>query len=99
MGKFAVLPWLESWPIWNWLIFVVLVAVPLYFVPSIVAYARHHHNRLAILFLNIFLGWTFLGWVAALVWAGTYVMAEQLATAHPVVRREPTIGESADRHS
>jgi hypothetical protein len=38
-----------------------LVLLPLYFLPSIVAFTRHHHNRVAILILNIFLGLTFLG--------------------------------------
>ncbi len=45
-----------------------LIGVP-YFIPSIVAYARRKTNRGAILALNIFLGWTVVGWVVALVWA------------------------------
>lgn len=40
-----------------------------YFLPSIVASARDHHNAPAIVLLNVFLGWTLLGWVAALCWA------------------------------
>lgn len=40
-----------------------------YFVPTIVAYARQKRNAGAILALNIFLGWTVIGWVVALVWA------------------------------
>lgn len=43
----------------------------LYFVPWIVAASRKHNNSGAIAVLNIFLGWTFIGWVAALVWAMT----------------------------
>lgn len=46
-------------------------AVLLYFVPSIIAVIRHHHNKLPIIVLNILLGWTFLGWVASLVWSLT----------------------------
>lgn len=42
-----------------------------YIVPSLVAEKRRHRNFKAILVLNIFLGWTLLGWVAALVWAST----------------------------
>jgi hypothetical protein len=45
----------------------------LYFLPTIIAYNREHHNRLAIFLLNLFLGWTVLGWVAALVWSATAV--------------------------
>ena len=43
----------------------------LYFLPTIVAILRDHRNAAAILILNLFLGWTFLGWVAALVWSAT----------------------------
>lgn len=42
-----------------------------YFLPTIVATKRRHRNRGAITVLNIALGWTLLGWVAALVWANT----------------------------
>lgn len=43
----------------------------LYFLPTWMAFRRGHRNRFAILILNILLGWTFLGWVGALVWAAT----------------------------
>ena len=39
----------------------------IYVIPSIVGW--HKKNCTAILVLNLFLGWTFLGWVVALVWA------------------------------
>jgi hypothetical protein len=42
-----------------------------YFLPTLVAGKRKHPNGEAILALNLFLGWTFLGWLAALVWAFT----------------------------
>jgi hypothetical protein len=45
--------------------------VGLYFFPAIVAACRHHWNQNAIFMLNLFLGWTFIGWVVALVWACT----------------------------
>lgn len=45
------------------------VAAILYFVPSMIAYVRRKRNTKAILALNLFLGWSFLGWVAALVWS------------------------------
>ena len=48
-------------------------ALILYFVPSLVAGQRRHHNQAAILALNLFLGWTFVGWVVALVWSLTAV--------------------------
>lgn len=48
-----------------------------YFVPTLVATGRAHHNTAAIVMLNLFLGWTFLGWVAALVWAMTETRRER----------------------
>lgn len=38
-------------------------------IPSIIAFKKNHPHRLFILILNILLGWTFIGWIAALVWA------------------------------
>ncbi len=43
----------------------------LYCLPGLVAHQKKKKNALAILLLNIALGWTFFGWVAALVWAAT----------------------------
>lgn len=43
----------------------------LYMLPGMVASARHHANVNAIVALNLLLGWTFIGWVVALVWALT----------------------------
>lgn len=42
-----------------------------YLLPSIIALTREHKNLLPIFLTNALLGWTFLGWVAALVWAFT----------------------------
>ena len=47
----------------------VLVSFAIYFMPTIIAYVRDHHSVLAIFVANFFLGWTFLGWVGALVWS------------------------------
>jgi hypothetical protein len=41
----------------------------MYFLPAILAFARSKRDATAILLLNIFLGWTVIGWVVALVWA------------------------------
>ncbi len=45
------------------LFFVLLI----YFLPTLVAYDLA--NRGQIFILNLFLGWTLLGWVIALIWA------------------------------
>jgi hypothetical protein len=51
------------------IILAIAVGLFLYFFPSIVG--RHKANALAIFIFNLFLGWTFVGWVLALVWACT----------------------------
>ncbi|WP_025733324.1 superinfection immunity protein [Carnimonas nigrificans] len=48
-----------------------LVALIAYFIPTVIAFMRGHKNRIAIFLLNLLLGWTFLGWVASLVWSFT----------------------------
>jgi len=46
-----------------------IIAIGLYFLPAIIAAARQTHNSTGILLLNIFLGWTIVGWIVALVLA------------------------------
>ena len=43
--------------------------IGLYFLPAILAAVRHTHNAGAILLLNIFLGWTGVGWFVVLIMA------------------------------
>jgi Superinfection immunity protein len=52
---------------------VIAAGALLYFLPAFVAVARSHQSGLAILILNGLLGWSFIGWVVALVWACTKV--------------------------
>ena len=40
-----------------------------YFIPCIVAMNRKVNNCTGIVLINIFFGWTVLGWFAALIWA------------------------------
>lgn len=47
-------------------VFLVLVAIVLYFLPTVVAVKRDIPNKGTVMVLNIFLGWTFLGWIVAL---------------------------------
>jgi hypothetical protein len=49
----------------------ILIAALLYFVPTLIVVYRDHPQKGAIIVLNIFGGWTVLGWVGALVWACT----------------------------
>jgi hypothetical protein len=48
-------------------------ALMLYLMPTLVAWGRAHPQVLAIGALNLLLGWTFVSWVVALVWALTAV--------------------------
>ena len=43
------------------------VLVLLYFLPAIIG--RGKHDATGIFLLNLFLGWTIIGWVIALIWA------------------------------
>lgn len=46
------------------------IALPaLYFLPTYEASKRKHVNTGAIALVNIFLGWTLIGWVVAIAWA------------------------------
>ena len=40
-----------------------------YFIPTIVAFARKVPNTVSIAVVNVFLGWTMVGWVVALAMA------------------------------
>ena len=46
-----------------------IVAFCGYFLPTIVAVCRGHKNALAIFLINLFLGWSLIGWLGALIWA------------------------------
>lgn len=46
-----------------------LIGLVLYFVPTYIAFMRNHKNKIPILVINVLLGWTFICWVGALVWA------------------------------
>ena len=54
-------------------IIIFFVGVAIYFLPSFNASSRKHPNTSSIFLLNLFLGWTLLGWVAALVWSASSI--------------------------
>ncbi len=51
------------------ILIIILFGLPVYFVPTIIAVIRKTKNLVGIIVLNLLAGWTFFGWVAALVWA------------------------------
>jgi hypothetical protein len=50
-------------------VFVVIIVIGAYFLPTIVAVARKVTNQGSVAVINFFLGWTLIGWVAALAMA------------------------------
>ena len=50
-------------------IVVLVFSIALYFLPTIVAVLRHHRNALAVFLVNLFFGWTGIGWIIALIWS------------------------------
>jgi len=51
------------------LILLAIVALVIHFLPAFIAGKNHSENFIWILLINIFFGWTLIGWVIALVWA------------------------------
>jgi Superinfection immunity protein len=51
------------------LILLLAISLGFYFLPAILG--RKKHNCRAILILNLCTGWSFIGWVASLIWACT----------------------------
>lgn len=44
----------------------------MYFLPTIIAAIRSKRDLLAIFLLNLFLGWSVIGWIVALIWAAKH---------------------------
>ena len=45
---------------------IIFVVLPVYLLPAFIAYRRHAPDPASVAVINVFLGWTFIGWVAAL---------------------------------
>jgi len=57
--------------------FIILIPVFIvYFLPTIVAVVDKRHSTGGVFLLNLFLGWTILGWIGALIWAVSSKMSE-----------------------
>jgi hypothetical protein len=56
-------------------------AILLYFLPAIIG--RDKRDAAGIFLLNLFLGWTVIGWIIALIWA---VSAERCVPVRPGYR-------------
>ena len=70
--------------------YVVILSSAVYFLPFGIAIIRERSNKLAIFLLNLFLGWTLIGWVVALVWAATSDAATSTSTPTPAPAGNPS---------
>lgn len=50
----------------------IVVGILLYLLPSMLAFQRSRHRRGLIVLINLLLGWTILGWIAAMVMTFRY---------------------------
>ncbi len=48
---------------------IIAVVFLVYFLPSLIAFARRKREANQIFLINLFLGWTVLGWITAMQWA------------------------------
>ena len=60
-----------------------------YFLPCIAAACNRHHNWGAITIVNVFLGWTLVGWVVALAWACTKSESQRVKATPPPIKPLP----------
>ena len=67
----------SAWPF-------ILFLIAVYLLPTIIAEVRHHHQAGMVAAINVFLGWTLIGWVVALAIACSYVPREEAEQATKV---------------
>lgn len=41
----------------------------IYLMPAIIGVLRNHRNMVLVILLNVFLGWTLVGWIATLIFS------------------------------
>ena len=62
-----------GWAFGGLMCFCGVVALFVYFAPTVLACYRNHPNSVPIIVVNLFLGWLLVGWVVALAWACTAI--------------------------
>lgn len=60
-------------------VFLLVSALILYFVPTYIAIRKNHKYKAQITIINVFLGFSLIGWVGALIWATMLSDKEELA--------------------
>ena len=89
----AVSYWLGGWS--AFLIILLITAVAFYFMPTIIAFNRDHSARFAILFINLFFGFTGIAWIACLVWS--FSGSSQMSVSQTVIVNSRS-GDSVGDH-
>lgn len=56
--------------------FLFAFAIAIYFIPTIIAVSRAHHQVGPITVVNLLFGWSFLGWVIAFAWSVSATFGE-----------------------
>jgi len=64
-----------------------LCAVAMYFLPAIIAHQRQHVSSGAIFLVNLFLGWSIIGWIVCFAWACSGNTRQQVVILPPAYRR------------
>ncbi|QKL04851.1 superinfection immunity protein [Pseudomonas sp. NY5710] len=76
--------------------FSALFFVPaLYLLPTFEAWIRKKSNLQSIAVLNLFLGWTIIGWVAALIWA--FKKPEEAVVVAPAMAEPVTAADTPEK--
>lgn len=75
----------------------ILIGLCLYFLPTLIAGSRKHKNDGAIFILNLFLGWTFLGWLIALIWAATDNVRKPSTSSNSMKAKSQSKAEELER--
>ncbi|MFJ4251363.1 superinfection immunity protein [Pseudomonas sp. NPDC089741] len=60
-----------------------------YFLPSFNAFSRKHPERWPIFMLDLFLGWTIIGWVVSLVWSVSSTQSADTIHVQPQPQPQP----------
>ena len=69
---------------------IVAFGLGIYFLPTWIGGSKS--NGTSIFLLNLFLGWTFVGWVVALVWATATEKSSALSVIAPVEADSAKVG-------
>jgi hypothetical protein len=67
----------------------ILFLVALYFIPTIVAVIRKVPNLGSVIVVNLFLGWSLIGWVVALAMAARSVPAQNHVVVNQYTAQSP----------